>query len=273
MSKIQFNTPLENFWADKVWELSMTPPDAMVQIRKLFQQLSFSIPGDVFETGIGFGYSGMAYGNDKSKGTQLTRNYFNEEELSAARDQFLFRLNSSGKKNSQSCISARMGNIKKGERSQGFCMQTITINYLKNHNTKGEVLTIDMSYRTTELVQKFLADLKFLHEVVIPYITEGVDIPIHSINCHFSTAYLSLMFLPLLYQGRPMLKYLTELEEADPIFWKMVLSGASKLIIPETNYTYKTRLNQHNFFRNKVITKMTKTEISKLTKYIEKKRG
>lgn len=268
----QWETLLEKFWAEQVQNFSLQPAHAYVQIRKLFTNYGITIPYEVFQTGISMPYSMMGYGNDTAKGKQLQRNYFNEPELRKAREKFKERLASRGKKNSQSCITARMGSEAKREDSQGFCMQTITINYVKDH-VDGERLTIDLNYRTTELVQKFLADLKFLHEVVVPYLLEDIDIEPVAINCTFSTIYVSLMFFPILLRGIDILGFLKELEVSDPRYHKTVVSAMEKWMNEESNYTYRTRLMQHNFFRRQVADNLSATETKRINSYVKKFRG
>ncbi len=268
-------TPLEQWWADRVRDLMLKPCNAYIQIRKMHTDLQLQLPAEIFNTGIDMGYSMMGYGNDKSKGTQLKRNYFNEIELAKARDKFKERLEAKGHKKNQSCISAQMGSEKKKGDTQGFCMQTITINYLaKDMKRDGKTsLYIDLYYRTTEFVQKFLADLKFLHNEVIPFILEGIDIPLTGIRFYFSTAYISLMYFPVWYRNESILKNLKDLEEVDYKYWKQVLGAAERLMIAETNYNYQTRRKQHEYFQKHSLLNVPQKELKILHRYITNKRA
>lgn len=272
---MSWNTPLEQWWADRARDLMLEPCNAYVQIRKMHTNLKLELPAEIFNTGIDMGYSMMGYGNDKSKGTQLKRNYFNEEELTKAREKFKERIAAKGHKRVQSCISAQMGSEKKKGDTQGFCMQTITINYIaKDLKRDGKPsLYIDLYYRTTEFIQKFLADLKFLHDEVIPFILDGIDIPLTGIRFLFSTAYVSLMYFPVWYRNESMLKQLKQLEKVDPKFWKMCLGAGERLLVVGTNYNYQTRRKQHEYFHKHSVPNISLKELKILNKYITIKRA
>lgn len=269
----KWETPLEEFWASTVKSLLFEKGDTYVQIRKLFLNHSFSIPGEVFNTGIAMGYPLMGYANNTAKEKQLTRNYLNTEELDSANSRFVERINSKSKRNYQSCISARMGNLKKDSRSQGFCMQTITINYVGNYKGSGPRLAIDLNYRSTELLNKFLADLKFLHEVVIPRLLDGIEIPITVVNFYFSMSYISLMYLPLLYRNESIYEILLELRRSDPQYFRLVLPATDKLMQKDTNYNYQSRLKQYNFFQKHCLSKLGKKEIAKINSHIKNEKA
>ncbi|MEK0325031.1 MAG: hypothetical protein QQN63_04940, partial [Nitrosopumilus sp.] len=129
-------------------------------------------------------------------------------------------------------------------------------------------LTLDIYYRTTEFTQKFLADLKFMHEVVFPLILEGIDIKPVKVNFMFSTVYISLMFLPLLYQLHDPLILLKELKDKDPKYFRWVIKAFEKLMSEESNYNFRTRLNLHLMFRNLVFPNYSKKLVKDLNKYI-----
>lgn len=261
-------TPLEKVWVDYTRTLLLSKPDAYVQIRKLFQGKYLEIPWDVFDTGIETTYPYMGYTAEDGKSKQLIRNYLNVEEIEKARTKFISRLEGKGNKSKQSCITVRMGNGSKNKDSQGFCIQCITLNHLVID--KQDNLIIDIYYRTTEFTQKFLADLKFLHENVFPLLLEGINIKPVKVNFIFSTVYISLMFLPILYQFEKPQPLLQELKEKDFKYFKWVLKAADKLMSEDTNYNFRTRLNLHLMFRNLVLPKIKKSEAKKLESFIKK---
>ena len=262
-------TPLEEVWKDYCEDLLMAPkPDAYVQIRKLFQNKFLTIPWEVFDSGIALGYPQMGYTGDTGKERQLRRNYLNLEEIEKARTKFIDRLEAKGNKHKQSCITIRMGNGSKGKDSQGFCIQCITLNHLVID--KKDNLVIDIYYRTTEFTQKFLADLKFMHEVVFPLMLEGIDMKPVKVNFMFSTVYISLMFLPLLYQLSNPVSLLKKLKIQDPKYFRWVIKAFAKLMDEETNYNFRTRLNLHLMFRNLVLPKYTQKVVKQIDAYLKK---
>ena len=260
-------TRLEEWWIDFCREAYMKKPEGYIQIRKLHSFQALVIPGDVWLEGIDLKFSDMGYQNDTSKMKQLVRNYFNEEEIQKANAKFSERFYSSSNKSNQSCISCRMGAKAKRDESQGFCIQTITLNHC------GDNLYVDLSYRTTEITQKFLADLKFLHEKVIPALTDGIDMPITAVRFHFSTTYVSLMFLPILYQFVDILGFLEELQERDPKYAKQVINGMHRFMQEENTYNYRSRALMHDFFRNRVYKNLFKKEIREIEKFVKSIRG
>lgn len=260
---------LKQFWVDLCCKALVTKPDSYIQIRKMFQHSTESISWGDFQSGKLPSFPEMGYRDNVSKMKQLERNYFNEEELNRVREVFIERLSSSGNKSLQTCVSARMGNQKKDSRSQGFCMQTLTINYLDDG--KNPRLVIELHYRTTELIQKFLADLVFLRERVIPFIMEGwpEGLEPDEIRFNFSTCYVSLMFMPILLQSVGMSSILTEIHESDPKYYRQVISATSRLMDKECTYNYRTRANMHELFWDKVYPKLkpiTKKAVKQLIK-------
>lgn len=261
-------TPLEKVWVDYTRSLLLSKPDAYVQIRKLFQGKYFEIPWDTFDTGIETTYPYMGYTAEDGKSKQLIRNYLNVEEIEKARTKFISRLEGKGNKSKQSCITVRMGNGSKNKDSQGFCIQCITLNHLVID--KEDNLIIDIYYRTTEFTQKFFADLKFLHENVFPMLLEDINIKPVKVNFIFSTVYISLMFLPILYQFENPLEILKDLKKADPKYFKWVLKAAEKLMSEDTNYNFRTRLNLHLMFRKLVLPQYSKKLVKDLNSFIKK---
>lgn len=265
-------TRLEAIWSNFCFELLMSKPDSYIQIRKMFQHKTLMIPWEDFQSGIDIGCERMGYATDASKMGQLRRNYFNQEQLELAREKFKERLGSRGNKSLQSCITARMSAEGKDSRSQGHCIQCVTINYLVDNLTKEEKFYIDLYYRTTEVTQKFLADLKFLHTIIFPVLLEGVDkIPI-AIRFNFSTVYLSTMFMPIVFQIIPPLLILREAEVRDPRFFKLLLTATAKWLEESTNYNYRTRVKSHEVFRKYVIPTLSRRDLKELKKFVADRR-
>lgn len=271
------HTDLEKAWSKDLSILAVKSGKAIVQIRKFFTNLTLSYPWEVFDTGIKLKFSEIGYGNDKSKMTQLKRVYFNEEEIKKANKKLRERLGSGNNREVQSCVTARMGAAEKDARGQGYCMQTITVSFFKNthqngRNTGDYCLHIDLNYRVTELTQKFLADLKFLHEVVIPALLDGIDIEPTQVNFYFSQAYFSIMYLPILYLFVNPAELVRDMEKSDPMFYRMSLGALGRLMEEKSTYNYRTRANMHSFFRKMVFPRLTKFEIKQIEARL-KRRG
>lgn len=250
------HTKLEHHWASFVGHLCTLPPAAYVQIRKIFRDLTWEVPFDLWD-GVSLKPENMGYSAGDSKIRQLKRNYLNVPELEKCRDTLIERI-SGGKQ--QSSITARFGNQEKDSRSQGFCMQTITLSHISNPLPGHPSLVVELYYRSTEVGQKFFADLMFLEEVVFPILLKGLPDPC-LIRFKFSTLYLSSMFMPIILQVVPVAETLRHIKAGDPKWFSRCLRVAvEKWMVPECGYGYRTRAKMHHLFREYVIPRMSAAE-------------
>lgn len=258
------STTLDKMWAEFIRELSTETPEAYVQIRKIFRDLTWEVPFDQWD-GCSLKPENLGYAPGDSKMRQLKRNYLNVDELVKARDSLLTR---SSKQ--QSCITARFGNQEKDSRSQGFCMQTITLNHISKPEEGKPQFVVELYYRSTEIGQKFYADLMFLDEVIFPILLEGLPKP-DVIRFKFSTLYLSSMFLPIVMQVLDVVDYMSDVKETDnKWFTRCVRIAVSKWLVEECGYNYRTRAKMHDVFREYVIPKLQRNEIRKLERLTKK---
>lgn len=249
-------TKLEMLWAAMVGELCTLPPEAYVQIRKIFRDHTWEVPFESWD-GISLKPENMGYAANDAKIRQLKRNYLDVAELERARDSLKARI-ADGKQ--QSSITARFGNQEKDSRSQGFCMQTITLSHIDRPEPGKPKFVVELYYRSTEVGQKFFADLMFLDEVVFPLLLEGLPEP-DVIRFKFSTAYLSSMFMPIILQVLPVAESLRKIKDGDPKwFTRCVRVAVEKWMVPECGYGYRTRAKMHHLFREYVIPRMSAAE-------------
>lgn len=258
------STQLEKLWSDFIIELACDEPEAYVQIRKIFRGLTWEVPFDKWD-GVSLGFENLGYSPGPTKMNQLRRNYLNEGELIKARDSLIER---SSKQ--QSCITARFGNGEKDSRSQGFCMQTITLNHITKPEGGKPKFVVELYYRSTEIGQKFFADLMFLDEVVFPILLKGLPQP-DVIKFNFSTLYLSSMFLPIALQVMDVVRFMDMVKDKDnKWFSRCVRMAVFKWMHEECGYNYRTRAKMHDVFRNYVYPKLTRPEIVKIIRMTKK---
>lgn len=249
-------TKLESLWAEMVANLCTLPPEAYVQIRKIFRDHTWEVPYCDWD-GLSLKPENMGYAPNDAKMRQLRRNYLDVDELCRARDSLAARM-ADGKQ--QSSITARFGNQEKDSRSQGFCMQTITLSHIEKPEHGKPKFVVELYYRSTEVGQKFFADLMFLDEIVLPLLLEGLPDP-DVIRFKFSTAYLSSMFLPIILQVVPVKESLEAVKLGDPKwFSRCVRVAVEKWMVPECGYGYRTRAKMHKLFRDYVIPRMSAAE-------------
>lgn len=142
-------------------------------LRRIVQGLTWEI-----ETLPDLDYSDLGYAQNKHK--QMTRNYFNPEELERARGVLERRADQSF-----NAIAVNLRGKAKDSRSQGHCMLSMVISQKKGFEA------VEIQYRSTELILKFGADLVFL-----PYLLEELDLAPNLFRFHFANAFLSGVFFP-----------------------------------------------------------------------------
>lgn len=260
---------LERLYAEFIEGLLFRPGDGYIQIRKFFTCLTWQVPWSAFKRGFDIEFSMLGYGNDVAKMKQLERHYYNEAELDAANQKLLERMGSGNNRENQSCITARMGAATKDSRSQGYCLQTVTASHLKDSKKSPLFFGIDVNYRTTELTQKFIADLRFLSEIVVPRMLNGLDIEPTHVRFTFSQAYISAMFMPITFLYIPPDVVLDGMIEGDPKWYRLIRKAVEKFMQEGTGYNYRTRANMHGFFRREVFPLLSRSQIERINEHLE----
>ena len=236
---------LLDVWKNQVHETSAVIVSQQSAGRKFVENYTFTVEGKTWAKGLPLNYTDMGYGGGGGKATkekQLRRNYFNEEEISKINQHMVKRIKG-GKKNSS--LSAPMKNKEKDEDRQGFCMQAVTLSHYK-FGKNEEYIQINFYYRMTEIVCKFLADLKFLHEVVVPALTKGIKCELRSVTFHFSNIYVSNVYWPIA------IKYLGPeimdgIEDSNPSFHRALCYTMKRMYGPNP-YKYRSRAVMYDYF-------------------------
>src|SRR6185369_17131685 len=142
-------------WRTLIWHAASLPTFTLSGVRKIVSDVAFQIPWDAL-VNTKLSYADLHY--TLAKRRQLARNYWDQEEVDAAREKLVAR---EGKKDHTS-VSIQLRGQKKDSRSQGYCMQNLVISMSRT------ALEVDVYYRSTELIQKFAADLVFFSEQLPP---------------------------------------------------------------------------------------------------------
>lgn len=254
-------TRLEAAWSQFVMDLMVTPPRKFCSMRRMFNGIDHEIPFDDFD-GIEMDSSALQYASWKTKFAQLDRNYLNVEALEALNAKFLSRV---GK--DQTAVTARFGNLEKKKDSMGFCLQTISLSYLKKPLDGSPSFVIEIYYRSTEVGQKFLADLAYLVERVFPIILKDIPIKPDAVRFRFCTLYVSPMFIPIVMQVRGPLTIVEHIRNGDPYWFNRILGSTLKAWCAETNpYNWRTQKLQWENFNDNVLSKMSRPDIRKLNR-------
>lgn len=220
---------------------------------KYFQNEGMIIPGADWSRGFDVPLEMLGYGAKSSKMTQLRRHYYNEGSVEAAKSKLKERI---GKKADYSSVAVSMKGEDKDGRSQGHCISTVVVTYNpQRFPGKQSELTVDIFYRVTEVVKKFGADLKFLHEIVIPSILpEELSVEdIDEVRFHFANIYFSPLFLPLLVPQMNVLDLMEEIYATQPFeALRGCYNSLANLTKDPDRFSYRSRRQMVSFLHNTV---------------------
>lgn len=253
-------------WTDLVHDIAARPPLIISGVRKIVQGVSWRTRGDSWLGEDPFTFKDLSYSGKDNKVNQLERIYYNDAFVQEARSKIRERLDDD---RSQSSVGIIMRGEDKDRRSQGHCIQNIVLTHAELR--KGvEVTTLDVYYRSTEVVKKFLADVLFLKKVVFPRIMEGLPWPTE-IRFYFCNVYLSALFMPIyLRYAKPPKRDLFEiLRENDERFFGTTMSACGRFFEDTHNYTYRERVKMYDYTHEH----LTPDEIFALRVYCRSARG
>ena len=211
-------------------------------VRKIIQDLTWSINELPDLT-----YADLGYGANKFK--QLHRNYINEEELERVRTLLDKRAGQSF-----TSVALSLRGAKKDSRSMGHCMQTLVVSW------KKDCETAEFQYRSTEVIQKFGADLVFAR-----YLFDELDIDPSIIRFRFANAYLSGVFFPTLCAHWDAIDFLDYLWEHD----QRLFAGGTRFFLRSTyredqHFPFSPENVQHKFAWKNL-------DMPRIRDYLEKK--
>lgn len=203
-----------SFWALPLYKAVADKPAVGWQaIGKVVQDITLE------STGLpSWELSDWGYGGNKAK--QLERNYINAEEFDRVRTILARR---SDTKYTSVAISLR--GKPKDARSQGWCMLSAVISRYRDWSS------VEVQYRTTELILKFAADVWLLRKIL-------TDLNIKPDICRFRFANCALSgaYFPYLVDKLDLVKFL-----------EMVHSRDSEFFFRTTRFLLKSTYKQDQF--------------------------
>lgn len=144
------------------------------------------------------------YPGEEGKMSSIKNAYFNQDSLDRAKERL-----SKGAKS----VSISLQNKDKTYTKQDHCMVSLVLYTGKKRSE------VTLFYRTTEVCRKFLFDLKFLKEVVMPYL--GIEN--YTLTIFFTRVTLSLIFLHTLFLMNPDLLHTLSYKSYNP-HWREILN-------------------------------------------------
>ena len=207
------------------YKIAAIPPDQSLRtgVRKVVQGITYSITEFPMVDLAQLGYRGV--GDAKIK--QLMRNYWNQAEVDAARTKLAVR-----RKSPHTSVALNTIGEKKDSRSQGFCMRSVVI----TQTTKWT--EVDIIYRSTEVIQKFTADL-----VMLPIMLGQLELA-HKpriIRFYFANCFLTALFAPILFQHTDAIEFMEFLKKHDPKYYRTFANATAKFMETPGRFSYKHR--------------------------------
>jgi hypothetical protein len=147
----------------------------------------------------------MGYARPETKLKALTRMYFNPVEADRVRALLLKR-----RGQAFSAVSMSMVAGAKDSRSMGHCLSAIIISFTPKR------CEATITYRSTELIKKFSADLAFL-----PRVFEQLGISPTRVSFFFGNCFVSGVFFPTLFNYIDPIDFLEMLRKTDPMMLKV----------------------------------------------------
>lgn len=217
--------------------LGLTKGDVYQGLRKVLMNQRFELPYRALADSK-LQYSDLGYSN-QAKGRQLDRNYWSLDEVTPALEKIAKRT-----RHPHTSVGIMMRAADKHTLSQGFCMQNLVITVTKTH------CAVDVYYRSTEVTQKFLADLVFFRGK-LEYMFREFDFEPDVVRFTFANSYLSCLFFPIMAKLDPesTAKYVTDLRDADPHFHKTLSRYAWGLMAPSHTWAYQTMAKMFNYWK------------------------
>lgn len=179
-------------------------------------------------------------GYTKSKLAHLVRGYVHEESMEAA----VMLWNLRRKKTSYGSVGFTCYNhflkndaVKKSKRASvmGPCIQAVTITQIKGNgkNGTGGAYSVDVFYRTTELLKKFPADLVFIRDVLLKdFDFSGMEF--RGMTCHFAniTVHPQYFVTAIPHMEDPIAE-LEKLKAKDEYFYNWVIKWTARYLCEE----------------------------------------
>lgn len=235
-----------NEWLQLLYRAAETPAFILKGGCKVITDLSWEIPTEKL-LNPGITYQDINYADNKRK--QLDRNYWNQQEA----DRLIAKLQSRVTPKHTS-VAMQLRGQSKQDSSQGFCMQNLVI------SATAKKSYVDIYYRSTELVHRFLADLIFFSEK-LPQLLGSLQPEV--VRFKFANSYLQAYNIPIIMMLDPNPEeFIRHLHEHDRRYARVVMRQAQKLSTDDT-YNYASWARMQKFLK-----KVPQSKVKKVLKVV-----
>ena len=131
----------------------------------------------------------------------------------------------------------------------GYCMQSISYNVVNKDLNGNPCRVIEVHYRATEFLKKFVADLIYLQERVIPILLKGVVQPT-AIRFHFQTIDINPLYVSIMAQHLDIIKIMKCVMVGERRWSRVFTNGLFQLLTDGTGcQAYATLRKQYESFQ------------------------
>lgn len=206
-------------------QIIKTEPICYSGIRKILQDVTYQTTKIPTLT-----YEDLNYTQAKHK--QLLRNYVNPEEFDRVKELLKKR-----KKQHFTSVGVSLRNETKKNKSMGWCMLSMVITRM----TRPALETVEIQYRSTEVIRKFGGDLAFL-----PWLLKEFDLNPDILRFRFANLYLSGVFFPTVCLFWEPVEFLEYLYKHD----RRMFDGSTRFFLrsartPDQHFPYSPENQQH----------------------------
>ncbi|MCO5760315.1 MAG: hypothetical protein NHG36_02210 [Chromatiaceae bacterium] len=152
----------------------------------------------------------------RTKMRNLARTYLNHVDIDRVKRQLQKRA-----RQQFTSLACSMRGEEKPEWSMGHCMQNAIVGVTRNRRV------VTMQYRSTEVLQKFAADLAFL-----PVLFEALELEPQQVTFQFAYAYLSMVFVPSAFNYLEPIPFLEYLKQREPHLFRIAVRYLSRAFRP-----------------------------------------
>lgn len=228
---------MKSEWAGHVLRLSVAEADLYAGCRKILQGRRL-IYRDLWDHEDPLILEDCGY--TKSKMAHLVRGYVHEESIEAAIKLWELRR----KKTSYGSVGFTTYNhflkndpVKKSKRASvmGPCIQSVVITQLKGvgKNGNGGKYSLDVFYRTTEILKKFPADLVFIRDVLLKDF-DFSGMTFEGMTCHFANVTVHPQyFVTVIPHLDDPIEELEKIKKKDKYFYDWIIKWTARYLCEE----------------------------------------
>lgn len=209
-------------YADFVMGVGHTPELIIAGVQRIHRDVGWTLsPSDFFDGSMTLEHTG--YTNNKLQ--MLQRNYYNPDSIKRAKSDLAWRIKN--KKYGSGAFDFR-GIPKKGTK-QDYCIQSCVISFYP----QKKATTIQVFWRTAELIKRFRADILFLRDFILPHFKEELEAaPPFQIDFRFANATFHPMMTVLLIEQLPDWRFhFNRIKEENPKLFRSMMYWAWRYLL------------------------------------------